>query len=206
MTKSTRGYAPPHRGDRGRVSRCSASIGSHGFGTSALHNLAGFLSTVSTGDRGICAVSAQPRQHSDPSCQRQTRRLGFFDAQTTREDPQDEMWGPSKFKIRGFNPARSRADSVLGGLDDGRVVLRTELYRDRRPIWGADHLEKHRDRTLEPVTAELICFVFFGHEMNTPYAKRVEYRLEVGSGIGQVVQRGSDGWRNRLTPNDAGFF
>ena len=56
MTHSTRGYAPPHRGDRGRASGYSASTGSHGFGTSALHNLAGFLSTVSAGDRGICAV------------------------------------------------------------------------------------------------------------------------------------------------------
>ena len=115
------------------------------------------------------------------------------------------MWGPSKFKIRGFNPARSRSDSVLGGLDDGRVVLWTELYGDRRPIWGAV-FEEHRDRTLEPVTAELIWFVFFGHETSTPYPERVEYRLEVGSRIGQVVQRGRDGRRNRLTPNDAGFL
>ena len=165
----------------------------------------GLLSTDSVGDSGVCVVSAQPIQHSDPSCQCQTRSLGFFDAQTTREDPQDEMWRPNQFKIRGFNPARSRPDSVFGGLDDGRGVLRTELYRDRRPIWGAV-LEKHRDRTLEPVTAELICFVFFRHETNTPYSERVEYRLEVGSRIGQVVQRGSDGWRNLLTPNDAGFL
>ena len=43
------------------------------------------------------------------------------------------MWGPSKFKIRGFNSARSGSDSVLRSLDDGRVVLRTELYGDRRP-------------------------------------------------------------------------
>ena len=115
------------------------------------------------------------------------------------------MWRPNQFKIRGFNPARSRSDSVLGGLDDGRVVLWTELYRDRRPIRGAV-LEKHRDRTLEPVAAELIWFVFFGHETSTPYSERVEYRLEVGSRIGEVVQRGSDGWRNLLTPNDAGFL
>ena len=108
MTDSTRGYAPPHRGDRGRASRYSASTGSHGFGTSALHNLAGFLSTVSAGDRGISAVSAQPSQHSGPSCQRQTRSLGFFDAQTTREGSQNDIWGPSQFKIRGFNDARSR--------------------------------------------------------------------------------------------------
>ena len=57
----------------------------------------GLLSTDSIGDSGVCVVSAQRIQHSAPSCECQTRSLGFFDAQTTREDPQDEMWRPNQF-------------------------------------------------------------------------------------------------------------
>ena len=40
----------------------------------------GLLNMDSVGDRGVFAVSAQPSQHSDLSCQRQTRSFGFFDA------------------------------------------------------------------------------------------------------------------------------